>query len=94
MVKPEISNKVGDAQFDFVGTTVFSPIIDTRSLDSNVLIKSGDTAGNWRTAQDEVTKGRNKVPVLGDVRFLDTCSGAVECADQAEPPGIRLRRQF
>ncbi len=70
MVKPEISNKVGDQTFDFVGTTVASPIIDTRSLDSNVLIKSGDTLAIGGLLQDEVTKGRNKVPVLGDVPIL------------------------
>src|SRR5207302_8895207 len=42
-VKPEISNKVSDFHFAFQGADVFSPIIDKRSLDSNVLIKSGDT---------------------------------------------------
>src|SRR6267378_3624626 len=42
-VKPEISNKVGDSLFTFAGATVASPIIDTRSLESNVLIRSGDT---------------------------------------------------
>src|SRR5205814_1966509 len=42
-VKPEISNKIGDQSFVFAGATVTSPIIDTRTLDSNVLIKSGDT---------------------------------------------------
>ncbi len=70
MVKPEISNKVGDQTFDFVGTTVSSPIIDTRSLDSNVLIRSGDTLAIGGLLQDEVTKARNKVPVLGDVPIL------------------------
>lgn len=66
-VQPEISNKVGDATFTFSGATVFSPIIDKRSFDSNVLIKSGDTLAIGGLLQDEVTKGRTKVPVLGDV---------------------------
>jgi type IV pilus assembly protein PilQ len=69
-VKPEISNKVGDATFIFAGATVASPIIDTRTLDSNVLIKSGDTLAIGGLLQDEVNKGRNKVPVLGDIPIL------------------------
>jgi|GEM_PF-370243 len=69
-VKPEISNKVGDASFTFAGATVASPIIDTRTLDSNVLIKSGSTLAIGGLLQDEVTKGRTKVPVLGDVPVL------------------------
>jgi type IV pilus secretin PilQ/predicted competence protein len=66
-VQPEISNKVGDATFTFSGATVFSPIIDKRTFDSNVLIKSGDTLAIGGLLQDEVSKGRAKVPVLGDV---------------------------
>jgi type IV pilus assembly protein PilQ len=69
-VKPEISNKVGDATFIFAGATVASPIIDTRSLDSNVLIKSGDTLAIGGLLQDEVTKSRTKVPLMGDVPIL------------------------
>ena len=69
-VKPEISNKVGDLPFTFAGATVTSPIIDTRSLDSNVLIRSGDTLAIGGLMQDEVTKGRTKVPVLGDLPIL------------------------
>jgi len=66
-VQPEISNKVADATFTFAGATVASPIIDTRTLDSSVLIKSGDTLAIGGLLQDEVTKTRNKVPVLGDL---------------------------
>ncbi len=66
-VKPEISNKVGDAVFTFSGATVTSPVIDKRTLESNVLIKSGDTLAIGGLLQDEVTKGRTKVPVLGDI---------------------------
>src|SRR5439155_18801634 len=69
-VKPEISNKVGDQAFTFAGATVTSPIIDTRNLASNVLIKSGDTLAIGGLLQDEVTKGRTKVPLLGDVPLL------------------------
>ena len=70
MVKPEISNKVGDTSFVFAGATVTSPIIDTRSLDSNVLIKSGDTLAIGGLLQDEVTKARNKVPIMGDIPII------------------------
>jgi type IV pilus secretin PilQ/predicted competence protein len=69
-VKPEISNKVGDSTFVFAGATVSSPIIDTRTLESNVLIRSGDTLAIGGLLQDEVAKARNKVPLLGDVPLL------------------------
>jgi type IV pilus assembly protein PilQ len=66
-VQPEISNKVGDATFQFGGATVASPIIDKRTFDSNVLIRSGDTLAIGGLLQDEVSKGRTKVPILGDI---------------------------
>jgi type IV pilus assembly protein PilQ len=72
-VKPEISNKVGDQSFGIpggAGGTVLSPIIDTRSLESNVLIKSGDTLAIGGLLQDEVVKSRTKVPVAGDIPIL------------------------
>ncbi len=69
-VKPEISNKVADLPFTFAGATVSSPIIDTRTLDSNVLIKSGDTLAIGGLLQDEVTKAKTKVPIVGDVPIL------------------------
>ena len=72
-VKPEISNKVGDQIFTIPGGnggTVLSPIIDTRSLDSNVLIKSGDTLAIGGLLQDEVSKSRTKVPFMGDIPIL------------------------
>ncbi len=69
-VKPEISNKVGDASFTFGGATVTSPVIDKRELNSNVLIKSGETLAIGGLLQDEQTKGRTKVPILGDIPIL------------------------
>src|SRR5438477_5420065 len=69
-VKPEISNKVGDATFVFAGAVVNSPVIDTRSLDSNVLIKSGDTLAIGGLLQDELRKSRTKVPGVGDIPVL------------------------
>jgi type IV pilus assembly protein PilQ len=69
-VKPEISNKVSDAQFTISGASVFSPIIDTRTLESNVVIKSGNTLAIGGLLQDETTKVRSKVPILGDIPGL------------------------
>lgn len=69
-VKPEISNKVADQPFTFGGATVTSPIIDTRTLDSNVLIKSGNTLAIGGLLSDQVTKSRTKVPLVGDVPIL------------------------
>jgi len=69
-VRPEISNKVGDFHFTFATADVTSPIIDKRSLDSNVLIKSGDTLAIGGLLSDQVTKGRTKVPILGDIPVL------------------------
>ena len=71
-VKPEISNKVGDQEFfpPNADRPVLSPIIDTRSLESTVLIKSGDTLAIGGLLQDEITKTRTKVPVMGDVPVL------------------------
>ncbi len=69
-VKPEISNKVADQAFTFGGATVTSPVIDTRTLDSNVLIKSGDTLAIGGLLQDQITKSRTKVPIMGDIPML------------------------
>jgi type IV pilus assembly protein PilQ len=69
-VKPEISNKVADATFTFSGSVVTSPVIDKRVLESNVLIKSGDTLAIGGLLQDEQGKSGAKVPVLGDIPVL------------------------
>jgi type IV pilus secretin PilQ/predicted competence protein len=69
-VKPEISNKVADSVFTFSGATVSSPVIDTRDIESTVLIKSGDTLAIGGLLQDEITKTHNKVPVLGDIPVI------------------------
>jgi type IV pilus assembly protein PilQ len=66
-VKPEISNKVADFHFAFNGADVTSPIIDKRTLDSSVLIKSGDTLAIGGLISDQTSKSRTKVPILGDI---------------------------
>src|SRR5438132_3567935 len=69
-VKPEISNKVGDQTFTFASADVTSPIIDTRTLDSSVLIRSGDTLAIGGLISDQVSKSKTKVPLLGDIPVL------------------------
>ena len=69
-VKPEISDHVGDSVFNFAGASVTSPIIDTRSLEANVLIKSGCTLAIGGLLQDQTSKGTTKVPLLGDIPIL------------------------
>ena len=69
-VKPEISNHVADSVFNFAGATVTSPIIDTRTLEANVLIKSGCTLAIGGLLQDETSKGTTKVPLLGDIPIV------------------------
>ncbi len=69
-VKPEISNRVGDQVFNFAGAQVSSPIIDTRTLEANVLIKSGCTLAIGGLLQDQTSKGLTKVPILGDIPIL------------------------
>jgi type IV pilus assembly protein PilQ len=70
LVKPEISTTPGDVTFTFGGAQVSSPIIDKRTLTSNVLIRSGDTLAIGGLLQDEVIKSRTKVPVLGDIPLV------------------------
>jgi type IV pilus assembly protein PilQ len=66
-VKPEISNKVADFHFNFASADVTSPIIDKRTLDSSVLIRSGDTLAIGGLISDQTSKSRTKVPLLGDI---------------------------
>ena len=69
-VKPEIGNKVNDFHFVFNGADVTGPIINRRSLHSNVLIKSGDTLALGGLILDQVSKSRTMVSVLGDIPVL------------------------
>ncbi len=69
-VKPEISNRIGDQVFNFAGAQVSSPIIDTRTLEANVLIKSGCTLAIGGLLQDQVSKATTKVPILGDIPIV------------------------
>ena len=69
-VKPEISNRIGDETFNFAGAAVSSPIIDTRTLEANVLIKSGCTLAIGGLLQDQTSIGLTKVPILGDIPIL------------------------
>lgn len=60
-----------DSQGENVNTGVGSaPAIDTRRLETQVLIKSGETVVLGGVFQDESTKGASKVPFLGDVPMI------------------------
>ena len=61
-VKPEIGNKVNDFHFVFNGADVTGPIINRRSLHSNVLIKSGDMLALGGLILDQASKSHTKVP--------------------------------
>jgi type IV pilus assembly protein PilQ len=72
-VKPEISTHTSDVSFTppgVGGSPILGPIIDTRTLDSNVLIKSGDTLALGGLLSDQIVKARTKVPILGDIPIL------------------------
>ncbi len=69
-VRPEISNSNQDVTFEFNGAVVSAPVVDTRTLESNVLIKSGYTLAIGGLLQDQTTKARNKVPIVGDIPIL------------------------
>lgn len=60
-----------DSQGENVNTGVGSaPAIDTRRLETQVLIKSGETVVLGGVFQDENSKGATKVPFLGDVPMI------------------------
>src|SRR5438445_10808002 len=65
-----MSNQVTDFEFTFNGAVVKSPIIDKRSLDSSVLIRSGDPVAIGGLISDQVSKSKTKVPLLGDIPVL------------------------
>jgi len=71
-VKPEISTHDGDVPFTPPGGSqpILGPIINTRTLDSNVLIKSGDTLALAGLLSDQLVRARTKVPLLGDIPLL------------------------
>ena len=70
-VQPEISNKVADATFTFSGLYQPARSSTHRKLDSNVLIKSGDTLAIGGLLKDRVAlEGRTKGPVLGDIPIV------------------------
>lgn len=74
-VKPEVSNINADpalAKFGSVSgnTTVNLPIINTRTSNTEVMIKSGNTLAIGGLIADDISKSFSKVPVLGDVPVL------------------------
>ena len=87
-VKPEIGNKVNDFHFVFNGADVTGPIINRRSLHSNVLIKSGDTLALGGLILDQVSKSHTKVPVLGDIPVLGYAFQRTTTRDTTQSPNL------
>ena len=64
-------NVTNDSQGENVTTgTGSAPAIDTRKLDTQVLIRSGDTVVLGGVFQRESSSGASKVPLLGDIPLL------------------------
>ncbi len=61
-----------DSQGEDVNTSLggSAPAIDTRRLETQVLIKSGETIVLGGVFQEESTKSASKVPLLGDIPLL------------------------
>jgi pilus assembly protein CpaC len=51
-------------------TGIFAPIIDTRTVNTNVDLREGDTLIIAGMLDDRVTKVINKLPILADVPIL------------------------
>jgi len=69
-VRPEVSNSSRDVDFQFVGTSVSAPVIELRTLESNVMIPSGHTLAIGGLLQDQTVSARSKVPIAGDIPIL------------------------
>lgn len=65
-VKLNIKPEVGEKTSDFDGI----PVIRTKNVESNVLVKDGQVIVIAGLLEDQVTKIRYKVPLLGDIPLL------------------------
>ena len=69
-VKPEISNKVGDSTFIFAGADGVEPDHRQTHPGFQRLDPERRHFAIGGLLQDEVAKGRNKVPIMGDIPIL------------------------
>jgi type IV pilus secretin PilQ/predicted competence protein len=66
-VAPEVSSSSENATLVGGGTAVQIPIINTRTANTTVLIKSGNTLAIGGLMQQDSANGFTKVPVMGDL---------------------------
>ncbi|MCK4859323.1 MAG: secretin and TonB N-terminal domain-containing protein [Candidatus Omnitrophica bacterium] len=65
-IHPEISDEAGTITFD----TAEIPILTTQEVETNVMIKDGETLIIGGLLKDKKVKTKKKVPILGDIPFL------------------------
>ncbi len=69
-VKPKVSTQFGDKVFVISGGAISIPIIDERSAETKVIVKSGETLliGGLVSTDESITE--QKVPFLGDIPLI------------------------
>src|SRR3989338_6072223 len=74
LLNPEISDKTSDYSLTITqGTTSIPytiPVIDKRTASTKVVVKNGQTLIIGGLIKEKITKGENKIPLLGDMPFL------------------------
>ena len=69
-VVPEVSRLFDTVTKTVAGTVNQADEFDVRKIDTRVMIPSGNTLVLGGLVQDDLRKGNNKVPVLGDIPYL------------------------
>lgn len=69
-VVPEVSSHVGDTIFSVGGSQLTVPTFNRRTIETSVMIPSGNTLVLGGLVQDQVNKNYSKVPFLGDIPWL------------------------
>jgi len=70
VVVPEVSAHVGDQAFSVGGSTINVPIFNRRTIETAVMIPSGNTLVLGGLVQDQVQNSFSKVPFLGDIPWV------------------------
>ncbi len=70
IVIPEVSSHVGDQAFSAGGSQISVPIFNRRTIETAVMIPSGNTLVLGGLVQDQIQKSYTKVPFLGDIPWL------------------------
>ena len=66
-IKPSVTTQFDDKTFVISGGTIDIPIIDERSAETKVIVKSGETLVIGGLVASDETKVVKKVPILGDI---------------------------